>query len=255
MRTTAGGNAIPTGATSAAARRHGRRARRLLLSGAALAALTMLGTAGPAAAAECNQAFLFLRYCNGGTAPAPAPTPTTTPTTAAPVLSLPPVTVPPVTAPPVVAAPPAPVSSVDAARRLLDLTNAERQRAGVGALTTRDDLTAIAVAHSERMAQAGDIFHSTSFMSAAVKSLLNAGVRGENVAYNGDVEAAHARLMASPGHRANILDARFSVAGFGVVRHADGRWFITENFIQPLGAARAAAPKPAAAPIAKPTRA
>jgi uncharacterized protein YkwD len=218
----------------------------------------MLGTAGPAASADCTQVFLLLRYCNGATAPVPAPTPVTTPTTTAPIVSLPPVTLPPVTVPPVTIPPPppAPVNSVDAARRLLDLTNAERQRAGLGALTPRDDLTAIAVAHSERMAQTGDIFHSTSFMSAAVKSLLNAGVRGENVAYNSDIDTAHARLMASAGHRANILDSRFSVAGFGVVRHGDGRWFITENFIQPLGAARTAvAPKPAPAPAPKPARA
>ena len=262
MKATTQGIGIPTGgASDGAGRRRGRRARRLLLGGAALGALTVLGAAGPAASAEC-QVLVFLRYC--GTT-APVPTPTTTPTTAAPIVSLPPVTVPPVTLPPVAPPPPAPVSSVDAARRLLDLANAERQKAGVGALTPRDDLTAIAVAHSERMAQAGDIFHSTTFMTTAVKQLLNAGVRGENVAYNGDVEAAHARLMASPGHRANILDSRFSVAGFGVVRHADGRWFITENFIQPAGAprtaapraaapapARAAAPKPAPAPAPAP---
>ncbi|MFP5377551.1 MAG: CAP domain-containing protein, partial [Acidimicrobiia bacterium] len=140
------------------------------------------------------------------------------------------------------------VSSADAARRLLDLANAERSKSGLGALAWRDDVATIALAHSQRMAQAGDIFHSDSFFGTAVKKLLNAVARGENVAYNGSIESAHSRLMASSGHRANILDARFSVAGFGVVRHADGRYFITQNFIQPAGAPASAAPRPVAAP-------
>jgi len=47
------------------------------------------------------------------------------------------------------------------------------------------------------------------------------------------VESAHARLMNSRGHRANLLNPRFSVAGFAVVQAPDGRYFITENFLQP----------------------
>lgn len=236
MQTTTSGDR--NGAVDGGRFRRRRPAGRLLL-GAAVGLVALLGSAGPAASAECTTAMLFLRLC--GATPTPLPAPTTT-TTAPPLASLPPVTLPPVTLPPVLTPPPAPVTSVEAARRLFDLVNAERQKAGLGALTSRDDITAIAVAHSQRMAEAGDIFHSDSFMSAAVKSLLGAGVRGENVAYNGDIDAAHARLMASPGHRANILDGRFSVAGFGVVRHADGRWFITQDFIQPAGAPRSVAP-------------
>lgn len=203
----------------------------------ALGAGALVGSAGPAAAVDCSPAMVLLRLCGATVAPLP-----TTTTTAPPPVSLPPVTLPPVTLPPVVTPPPATMSTVEAARHLFDLVNAERLKAGVGALTPRDDLTAIAVAHSERMAQSGDIFHSDSFMSAAVKSLLRAGVRGENVAYNGNIDNAHFRLMESAGHRANILDRRFSVAGIGVARHPDGRWFITENFIQPAGAPRSAAP-------------
>lgn len=224
---------VPAGDGSRGRRRTGR-----LLLGAALGAATLLGSAGPAGAVDCTPVMMFLRMC-GATV---TPLPTTPTTTAPPLVSLPPVTLPPVTLPPPVTPPPATLSTVEAARHLFDLVNGERLKAGLGALTPRDDLTAIAVAHSERMAQAGDIFHSDSFMSAAVKSLLGAGVRGENVAYNGDIDNAHFRLMESAGHRANILDRRFSVAGIGVARHPDGRWFITENFIQPAGAPRSAAP-------------
>ena len=234
------------GLTEAGPRGGGRRIGRIVLAGAALAVTSMVGTAGAASGAECTGAFLFLRVC--GVTPTPVSTP---PTTAAPVLSLPPVTLPPVTVPPVVAPPPpAPLSAPDAAGRLLDLVNGERQKAGLGQVTSRGDITAIALAHSERMAQAGDIFHSDSFFGSAVKALLKAGARGENVAYNGDIDSAHARLMASPGHRANILDGRFTAAGFGVVRHGDGRYFITQDFIQANGAPSPAAQPRQAAPAA-----
>ncbi|MGH9281357.1 MAG: CAP domain-containing protein [Acidimicrobiales bacterium] len=151
-------------------------------------------------------------------------------------MTVPPVTVPPAPPPPV-ASPPLPVVPQpvpDAARRLLELANLERQRAGLAPLRTRDDVTAIALAHSHRMALAGDIFHNRSYFSRAARRQLKSVFRGENVAYNGSVEVAHARLMRSPGHRANLLNRRFSVVGIAVVQASDGRYFITEDFLQPV---------------------
>jgi hypothetical protein len=134
---------------------------------------------------------------------------------------------------------------------MIELVNGERRNAGLGQLSTRDDITAVALAHSERMAHAGDIFHSDTYFGAAIKSLLGAGARGENVAVNMDVNDAHARLMGSPGHRANILDSRFSVVGVAVVRDATGRLFITQDFMQAAGAPRSPAPRPAAPPASR----
>jgi len=37
-------------------------------------------------------------------------------------------------------------------------------------------------------------------------------------------------LMASSGHRANILDARFTYIGLGAVR-SGGHWYAVEEFI------------------------
>lgn len=234
-----------------------RRATALLLAAAGLSGGAAVATAGSAAAAGpcASGAVLFGNICIAVGYPAPTTPPvTTTPTTAAPLVSLPPVTLPPVTLPP--AATPGPATAVaDAAQRLLDLANGERQRAGLGQLTSREDIAAIALAHSQEMAQAGDIFHSTSFFASAVKNLLNAGVRGENVAYNSDLDVAHARLMASAGHRANLMNPSFSAVGFAVVRAADGRYFITQDFIQPAGAPRVAAAPRAPAPAAARTAA
>ncbi|HEX2699451.1 MAG TPA: CAP domain-containing protein [Acidimicrobiales bacterium] len=219
----------------------------MLAAGLGLGVASGVIAAGSAHAAGCPAGSLQLgTSCIVLGFPTTTP-PTTPPTTAAPLIELPPVTLPPVTLPPLLDSG---VTKVvpSAAQRLLDLANGDRERAGLSRLTSRDDIVSIAVAHSQEMAAKGDIFHSTSFFGTAVKNLLNAAVRGENVAYNGDIDNTHVRLMASAGHRANILDARFSVVGIGVVQAADGRYFVTEDFIQPAGAPRPAAAAPSAAP-------
>ena len=234
-----------------------KRRRRVRLASAAAAAglLAMLGPVGGASAAECS-AGTILRLLCGRTAPiAPTAVPTTSPTPA-PALAAPLPAVPPVPSLPPVPVSPLPAtgsfrSVPDAARRLLELANDERRRAGVGPLAHRDDVAAIALAHSNKMAQKGDIFHSDSYFSAATRAVLGATTRGENVALNPSIDDAHARLMRSPGHRSNILEPRFSVAGFAVVQAPDGQYFITQDFLQPSGApapvvARAARTAPAA---------
>ncbi|HET7487740.1 MAG TPA: CAP domain-containing protein [Acidimicrobiales bacterium] len=221
------------------AARFGRRLRRaaaLLAAGAAVATGASLATA-TAASAECAPGSIQLgTLCLVVSRPPVTAAPTTTTTTAPPAVDLPPVTVPPAVVPAVAGSLPS------EAHRLLDLVNGERAKAGLGAIAWRDDIAAIAVQHSMDMAQAGDIFHNTDFFSAGVKRTLNAAVRGENVAFNIGVDEAHLALMNSPGHRANILDSRFSVAGFSVVRTTTGTVYVTEDFIQPAGAPRSAAP-------------
>lgn len=236
------------------------RGVRLLLAGATVAALTTVTTAGDAAAAPCPPGVPSWMPCQASGFPTPmsgmpsspwswwtsppvsAP-PVSTPPVTVPPVAVPPVTVPPVTVPPVPVPPPLPRSPQvvpDAARQLLDLVNQERLRAGLTPIQTRDDVTAIALAHSRRMAEAGDIFHNRGYFSLATRRLLRSVIRGENVAYNGSIENAHARLMRSPAHRANLLDRRFTVAGFAVVQAPDGRYFITQNLFQPARPARRA---------------
>jgi len=171
-------------------------------------------------------------------APAPAPAP---PPPAA--------TAPPVQQAPAPAIPSTPTVVPEAARRLIDLVNGERARAGLGQVVSREDITAIALEHSHRMAAAGNIFHNDGFFSTTVKNLLGSLARGENVAQNTSIDDAHRRLMNSPGHRANILDGRFDTVGFAVVRTASGQFWITQAFAQTRGGA-APAPAPAAAPTA-----
>ena len=185
----------------------GRGRTRRSVAGMLTAALGLsmaagLASAGGAAAGDCPAGTVQYRTACiviGFSTPTPttAPPVSTPPTTAAPLVQLPPVTAPPVLAP--ILSPATPQVVAGAAQRLLDLVNGERQSAGLSRLTSRDDIVDIAIAHSQEMAQKGDIFHSDSFFASAVKNLLKAVSRGENVAYNGDIDNTHARLMASAG--------------------------------------------------------
>lgn len=51
-----------------------------------------------------------------------------------------------------------------------------------------------------------------------------------NDAYNADY--AHQRLMASPGHRQNILEPRFTKVGVGLYRDPQGQFWVTEMFLR-----------------------
>ena len=43
---------------------------------------------------------------------------------------------------------------------------------------------------------------------------------------------AHQRLMASPSHRENILEPRFTKIGVGLYRDPEGRFWVTEMFLR-----------------------
>lgn len=130
-----------------------------------------------------------------------------------------------------------------AVTRLLTLLNAERQSRGLVAFALREDVSVQSRRHSETMAAGGTIWHNDGFFTVANKKRLGAVLLGENVARNVDIDDAHRRLMNSPGHRANVLDRRFTVIGLGVYRSATGSLYVTESFLQPP---TAAAPRPAA---------
>jgi uncharacterized protein YkwD len=143
--------------------------------------------------------------------------------------------------------PPAPPDTAAAARRLFDLVNAERTSRGMPAFARRADVDAIAVGHSRKMAARNDIWHNDDYFTAATKNAIGAVLLGENVALNRSIDDMHRRLMASPHHRDNILDRRFTQIGIGVAVADDGVLYGTENFLQPKAAARPpAAAKPAA---------
>lgn len=135
-------------------------------------------------------------------------------------------------------APPPPSSPrllPDAARRLLDLANQERTRVGAPTLVFRDDVVQLAIAHTQKMVGGGGIFHNLDLLTKPLLSTLGALAVGENVGWSTHLEDLHPRLMASAAHRAAMLDPRFTVAGFAVIQDTDGRYYVTQDFIQPSG--------------------
>jgi hypothetical protein len=121
----------------------------------------------------------------------------------------------------------------DGAARLLALINAERVQRDLAPITARGDVTDVARVQARAMADAGDIWHNDDYFTDGMRRRLDARTLGENVAMNKSVEDAHRRLMESPGHRANILDPDFRVAGIASARAADGTYFLVEDFLQP----------------------
>lgn len=111
----------------------------------------------------------------------------------------------------------------EAEARLLQLLNAERQRAGLRPLDPDPLLTAAARAHARDMLAQGYFAHVDLAGRTPADRARAAGVRfavaGENLALAPTVELAHRGLMDSPGHRANILSPLYTRVGIGV---ADG---------------------------------
>ena len=138
-----------------------------------------------------------------------------------------------------------PEEAGDPVQTMLGYLNDERRANGLPLLTLRGDVTEIAGGWSRHMADAQAMSHNNEYFSDATRTRLNGWALGENVATSPALRRAHDALMASAPHRQNILDARFVVVGIGAVQ-AGGRWWITEDFLQPRPApAPAAAPAPA----------
>ncbi|MDQ1712252.1 MAG: hypothetical protein QOE45_1702 [Frankiaceae bacterium] len=136
--------------------------------------------------------------------------------------------------------------------QLYTLVNAHRTAKGLRTLTVHKGLADIARNWSLYMAT-NDVFkHNDALFTKASHRALGMATLGENIAYNGSVEGAHAALLNSPHHLYNIELPAFAVAGFAVVVDDAGRYWVTEDF---GSAPRSAAPaRTVAKPKAKPVR-
>jgi uncharacterized protein YkwD len=146
--------------------------------------------------------------------------------------------------------PAAPAAAADdptgAERRLTDLINAERGRLGLPGLRVDVRLVASARDWSQHMAQRGTILHEPD-LSGRVPAGATAAAENVGVAStSADVaDRLHALFMGSSGHRANLLDGRFTEVGIGVVGSGDRVW-VTQRFTAGARAHVAAAVEPTA---------
>lgn len=118
-------------------------------------------------------------------------------------------------------APAQPASGLTAQeQQMLSLINRERQKAGLSPLQADPQLTKVARLKSQDMIQNRYFSHQSPTYGSPFDMLRRFGISyrtaGENIAGNRSVEAAHAALMNSPGHRANILNRSFTQIGIGI---------------------------------------
>ncbi len=104
---------------------------------------------------------------------------------------------------------------------MYDLVNQERARAGLNPLEADMSLVKLARMKAKDMIDNGYFSHTSPTYGSPFDMMKAYGVKyryaGENLAGAPTVETAHTSLMNSPGHRANILNANFTMAGIGVV--------------------------------------
>jgi uncharacterized protein YkwD len=123
---------------------------------------------------------------------------------------------------------------------VLELTNAERTRAGLSPLQGNGRLVRAAQLHAEQMVVVRRMDHVLSGVQypAPADRLRAAGydwrAYAENVAvgHRGAAEVVLA-WMESPGHRANILNAKYTELGFGYAVDGNGRPYYAQVFGRP----------------------
>ncbi len=140
----------------------------------------------------------------------------------------------------------APAAVVMAEQQIVDLTNTERRRSGLGELTINPMLIQVARQHSREMYERDYFDHASPVaeLKTPMKRYLSAlgyvprwACVGENLFYCSIVDPVrgHHCLMESPKHRENIMDRRFDQIGVGAYVAADGRFWLTQVFLAQRG--------------------
>jgi hypothetical protein len=115
------------------------------------------------------------------------------------------------------------------------LVNRTREAQGLPPLQGHPTLARLAREHSRAMLRAGRVGHEDPetgglFHDRAKAVGLPASSFGENVARDRSITSAHLFLLASPGHRANILSEDFTHLGIGIVSSENGSLYVTQDF-------------------------
>lgn len=112
---------------------------------------------------------------------------------------------------------------------VLERTNAARAAVGCAPLQLAGPLTTAADRHSAEMAATGTMTHTGLDGSTPRTRLAAVGVlprrTAENVAFGYGAAAVVDAWMASPGHRANLLDCRLGLVGIAERTGATGPYW------------------------------
>ena len=119
---------------------------------------------------------------------------------------------------------------------------------GLPPFTVNAQLSDLARAHAQVMADSGGIFHANPISAGFTGQWSKLG---ENVGVGADVAVLIAAFVASEGHFANIVDPSFTQVGVGVVWR-DSALYTTHRFLQTPATPPAAAAPPTAPPTTAP---
>lgn len=123
--------------------------------------------------------------------------------------------------------------------QLLDLLQATRREQGLPPLEVDARIDAVARAHSVDMHDHDFIAHTSPTTGSAADRVRGASIQTglvlENIGRGYSAAEIHRGLLASPGHRANIINPDANTVGLGVVEDvSDGRtaYIATEVFVR-----------------------
>ena len=159
-------------------------------------------------------------------APAPTPAPKPAPTPA------------PAPAPAPTPAPAANNGSISAfEQQVVDLTNAERAKAGLSPLKLNVELSRVARIKSEDMRDKNYFDHNSPTYGSPFDMMRKFGISytaaGENIAAGQtSPQAVVTGWMNSPGHRQNILNSNYTEIGVGYAAGGSYRHYWTQEFIR-----------------------
>jgi uncharacterized protein YkwD len=122
---------------------------------------------------------------------------------------------------------------------LLRMLNETRAQAGLPALTIDSRAEAVALAHSQDMVAHDFTGHQSPTTGSPADRVRTAGLHSglvlENIGRGYSAQEIHDGLVASPGHRANLVNPDANVVGIGIVADtSDGRtaFIATEVFLR-----------------------
>ena len=115
------------------------------------------------------------------------------------------------------------------AKSLLNLVNNARTKEGLSPLTLNNSLSAVAQKKAEDMKNNNYFSHTSPTYGTPFDMIKSAGISyntaGENIAKGQkSAEAVFNAWMNSHGHRANILNSRFTQMGIGVTNGSSKYW-------------------------------
>lgn len=113
--------------------------------------------------------------------------------------------------------------------RILALVNAQRGSSGLSALSYSSCADTYAERWSVHLAAIGALVHQSL---GGLLGGCHSQFVGENIGFGGvSADTMVAMWMASPSHRANIMNSRFTHIGIGAVQTSSGVWYAVQDFL------------------------